>query len=76
MQNDVLTSLDMCANDSEQLAKILRRTRFIRSILPPGVNDPPGGWQNCQNENIHNKCRDKFGVKSQGKLMQSGLEHE
>ena len=25
----------MCANDSEWFAKILRRTRFIRSILPP-----------------------------------------
>ena len=35
MQNNVVTSLDMCANDSEWLAKILRRTRFIRSILPP-----------------------------------------
>ena len=35
MQNNVVTSLDMCANDLEWLAKILRRTRFIRSILPP-----------------------------------------
>ena len=35
MQNNVVSSLDMCANDSEWLAKILHRTRFIRSILPP-----------------------------------------